>query len=119
MSRTKLLARIANRRRPDGVVVIGPGDEPVVRAELSIGELWGVGRATRSKLKVQGIERVAELAPFSARELAPIVGTAMARRLYRIAHAFDDARVLPRRPRKTEPTTVRRPVQLPLALDLN
>ena len=76
-----------------------PSDEPVVRAELSIGELWGVGRATRSKLKVQGIERVAELAPFSARELAPIVGTAMARRLYRIAHAFDDARVLPRRPR--------------------
>jgi DNA polymerase IV len=120
VARTKLLARIANRRaKPDGVVVIGPDDEPVVRSELAIGELWGIGRATRSKLKVQGIEHVAELAPYSARELAPIVGTAMARRLYRIAHAFDDARVLPRRPRKSEPNPVRRPVQLPLALDLN
>ena len=120
VARTKLLARIATRRaKPDGVVVIGPEVEPDVRAALAIGELLGIGRATRSKLKVQGIERVAELAPYSARELAPIVGTAMARRLYRIAHAFDDARVLPRRPRPTAPSTVRRPVQLPLALDLN
>ena len=120
VARTKLLARIASRRaKPDGVVVVGPDAEPMVRAALAIGELWGVGRATRSKLKVQGIEQVAELAPYSARELAPIVGTAMARRLYRIAHTFDDAAVLPRRPRPTETTTVRRPVQLPLALDLN
>jgi hypothetical protein len=43
----------------------------------------------------------------------------MARRLYRIAHAFDDARVLPRRPRPAGPKVARRPVQLPLAFDLN
>jgi DNA polymerase-4 len=120
VARTKLLAKIANRRaKPDGVIVISPDCEPRIRAALGIGELWGIGRGTRSKLKVQGIESVAELTPYSARELAPIVGTAMARRLYRIAHAFDDARVLPRRPRPNERTVVRRPVQLPLALDLN
>jgi len=119
IARTKLLAKIANRRaKPDGLVVIGPDREPQVRAALRIRELWGVGRATRSKLAVQGIDCVAELVPYSPRELAPIVGTAMSRTLFRIAHAMEDARVLPRRPRTAARTAARRPVQLPLALDL-
>jgi DNA polymerase-4 len=119
VARSKLLAKIANRRaKPDGVVAIEPDDEPRVRARLAIGELWGVGPATRAKLKVQGIESVAALAPYSPRDLASIVGTAMARRLFRIAHALDDARVLPRRPQPSA-RAARRPVQLPLALDLN
>ena len=78
----------------------------------------GVGRATQSKLKVQGIESIAELEPYSARDLAPIVGTAMARRLYRIAHALDDTRVRPCRPRLAKRFGAR-PIQLPFAFDWN
>jgi DNA polymerase-4 len=120
VARTKLLAKIATRRaKPDGEAVITPVQEPPVRSGLGIGELWGVGRSTRTKLELLGIESVADLVAYSASELAPIVGTAMARRLFRIAHAMDDARVLPRRPRPVPARVLRRPVQLPLPLELN
>jgi DNA polymerase-4 len=119
VARTKVLAKVACRRaKPGGVEMIDRDAEPRARTEMRIGEIGGVGRATQSKLKVQGIESIAELEPYSARELAPIVGTAMARRLYRIAHALDDTRVLPRRPRPAK-TVVSRPIQLPFAFDWN
>jgi DNA polymerase-4 len=120
VARTKVLAAVASRRaKPGGCVIVVPSTEADVRAAVRIVELAGVGRATRSKLKVQGIESVGELRPFSALELAPIVGRTMARRLYRIAQASDDARVLPRRPRPATLAVTHRPVQLPLALECN
>jgi DNA polymerase-4 len=120
VARTKALASVACRRaKPDGCVIVLPDAEADVRAGVRIVELTGVGRTTRSKLKVQGIESVGELRPFSAPELAPIVGLTMARRLYRIAQACDDARVVPRRPRRATGSVVHRSVQLPLALESN
>jgi DNA polymerase-4 len=120
IARTKALAAVATRRaKPDGCVVVAPDDEARVRAAVRIVELTGIGRTTRSRLRMQGIESVGELRAFSAPELAPLVGRTMARRLYRIAQASDDARVVPRRPQQVPRPVVPRPVQLPLALELN
>jgi DNA polymerase-4 len=119
IGRTKLLAKVANRRaKPDGLVVIGPDRERRVRASLRVDQLWGVGRQTRAKLSVHGIAKVSDLAPYSALDLSPLVGRAMARRLDAIAHGYDDARVLPRRPGRARPAPPPRPVQLCLALDV-
>ena len=118
IGRTKLLAKIANRRaKPDGLVVIGPDREPRVRATLRIDQLWGVGRVTCAKLKVQGIARLADIKQYSARDLVPLVGRGMARRLDAMAHGQDDARVLPRRPRPDRAAPAPRPVQLLLAFE--
>jgi DNA polymerase-4 len=118
IGRTKLLAKTANRRaKPDGLVVIGPDHEPRVRATLRIDQLWGVGRVTRAKLKVQGIAKLADIKQYSARDLVPLVGRAMARRLDAMAHGQDDARVLPRRPRPERAAPAPRPVQLLLAFE--
>jgi DNA polymerase-4 len=118
IGRTKLLAKIANRRaKPDGLVVFAPDRERRVRASLRIDQLWGVGRVTRAKLAVQGIERLDDLTPYSARDLAPLVGRAMARRLDAIAQGHDDARVVPRRPARERRVPAPRPVQLCLAFD--
>jgi DNA polymerase-4 len=119
IGRTKLLAKIANgRAKPDGLVVIGPEREPRVRASLRIDQLWGVGRVTCGKLAVQGIANLADVKAYSARDLAPLVGRSMARRLDAMAHGQDDARVLPRRPRTDRGVPAPRPVQLVLAFEL-
>ena len=119
IGRTKLLAKIANARaKPDGLVVIGPEREPRVRASLRIDQLWGVGRVTCGKLAVQGIAKLADVKAYSARDLAPLVGRSMARRLDAMAHGQDDARVLPRRPRTDRGVPAPRPVQLMLAFEV-
>jgi DNA polymerase IV len=117
IGRTKLLAKIANRRaKPDGLVVITPDREPRVRSTLRIDQIWGVGRVTRSKLAVQGLTKLADLTQFSAVELAPIIGRRMARQLDAIAHGHDDARVLPRRPGIARQRPRSRPTQLSFSL---
>ncbi len=83
------------RAKPDGLVVIGPEREPRVRASLRIDQLWGVGRVTCRKLAVQGIAKLADVKEYSARDLAPLVGRSMARRLDAMAHGQDDASVPP------------------------
>ena len=119
IGRTKLLAKIANARaKPDGLVVIGPEREPRVHASLRIDQLWGVGRVTCRKLAVQGIAKLADVKEYSARDLAPLVGRSMARRLDAMAHGQDDASVLPRRPRRDGGGRAPRPVQLVLAFEV-
>ena len=118
IGRTKLLAKIANRRaKPDGLVVIGPDREPASRATLRIDQLWGVGRVTCAKLRVQGIAKLADITQYSARDLVPLVGRGMARRLDAMAHGQDDAArvAAPSAPRSRRAAP--RPVQLLLAFE--
>src|SRR4051812_16661309 len=49
---TKLVAKIASDlRKPDGLVVVAPGDEAAFLAPLPISRLWGVGPSTATALR--------------------------------------------------------------------
>ena len=60
---TKTLAKIANhigKKRPDGVFVM-PEDPTPVLADLSAGEVWGVGRRLPAKLRAERIHTALDL----------------------------------------------------------
>lgn len=91
---TKLMAKVASRRaKPDGMVVIGRREDRTVRHALRLEEVWGVGPAKVEALRQQGWRTVGDLAGMEVRELAPVVGTMVARRLAAVAAGLDDARV--------------------------
>jgi DNA polymerase IV len=60
---TKLVAKIASDlRKPDGLVVVAPGDEAAFLAPLPISRLWGVGEKTATALGEFGVTTIGDLA---------------------------------------------------------
>ena len=60
---TKLVAKIASDlRKPDGLVVVAPGEEAAFLAPLPIGRLWGVGEKTATVLADYGVRTIGDLA---------------------------------------------------------
>ena len=60
---TKLVAKIASDlRKPDGLVVVAPGDEAAFLEPLAIGRLWGVGEKTATVLAEYGVKTIGDLA---------------------------------------------------------
>ena len=60
---TKLVAKIASDlRKPDGLVVVPPGDEAPFLAPLPISRLWGVGEKTAVALADYGVRTIGDLA---------------------------------------------------------
>ena len=60
---TKLVAKIASDlRKPDGLVVVGSGDEASFLAPLAISRLWGVGEQTAAALRDYGVATIGDLA---------------------------------------------------------
>jgi len=59
----RLVAKIASDlRKPDGLVVVAPGDEAGFLAPLKIERLWGVGAKTRQSLAELGVATIGDLA---------------------------------------------------------
>jgi len=64
---TKLVAKIASDlRKPDGLVVVVPGDEAAFLAPLAISRLWGVGPRTAAALRDYGVMTIGDLAGLPA-----------------------------------------------------
>ncbi len=60
---TKLVAKIASDlRKPDGLVVVEPGDEATFLAPLEIRRLWGVGEKSATVLREYGVRTIGDLA---------------------------------------------------------
>jgi DNA polymerase-4 len=60
---TKLVAKIASDlRKPDGLVVVAPGEEAAFLAPLPISRLWGVGERTGASLAEYGVRTIGDLA---------------------------------------------------------
>ena len=72
---TKLVAKIASDlRKPDGLVVVAPGDEAAFLAPLPIGRLWGVGGEDGDRhLPEYGVKTIGDLADPLASLLRPKV----------------------------------------------
>jgi DNA polymerase-4 len=63
VARTKLVAKIASDlRKPDGLVVVPPGEEAAFLAPLPISRLWGVGEKTAVALAEYSVRTIGDLA---------------------------------------------------------
>jgi DNA polymerase IV len=72
---TKLVAKIASDlRKPDGLVIVAPGEEAAFLAPLPIGRLWGVGEKTRLALADFGVRTIGDLAAIPPDALRRRVG---------------------------------------------
>ena len=60
---TKYLAKVASAiAKPDGLLVVPPGEELAFLHPLPVERLWGVGPATAGKLHARGLRTVGEVA---------------------------------------------------------
>ena len=91
----KLIAKIASEiNKPDGLTVVGAGNERKFLAPLPISKLWGVGKATQKELAVYGVKTIGDLAEISHDLLKRKFGL-HGSHLYNASHAIDDREVVP------------------------
>jgi len=97
----KFLAKIASDlEKPDGFVVVKPGEEQAFLDPLPVGRLWGVGRVTGAKLDKLGIRRIAQLRELPLESLHDLFGQ-HGDHLWQLAHGIDERRVIPDRAAKS------------------
>lgn len=74
---TPYLAKIASGlKKPDGLVIVEPGEEAAFMLALPIGKLWGAGEKTQNRFRELGISTIAQLASISELNLESLFGKA-------------------------------------------
>ncbi len=97
----KFLAKLASDlQKPDGLVVVEPGNERAFLEPLPVERLWGVGEKTAQRLHALGFRTIGELAQVPLALLERNLGHAHAVHLHQLAHGIDDRPVQPGRERK-------------------
>jgi DNA polymerase IV len=99
---TKFLAKVASGvAKPDGLLLVPPGDELAFLHPLAVERLWGVGPVTGAKLRACGITRVGQVAALAEPVLVSMLGRAAGRHLHALAHNRDPRMVRVRRRRRS------------------
>ena len=84
------IAKLASRRaKPDGVVVVPPGQVTTFVHPLDVGELCGVGEKTAALLHRLGLHTVGDVAHTPLRTLQRAVGQALGSQLHDLAWGTD------------------------------
>jgi DNA polymerase-4 len=97
----KLVAKVASDHgKPEGLVVVRPGEEAAFLAPLSVRVLWGVGPVTARKLAEMDVTTVGQLAQRSEQELREHFGEHGAE-MARQARGVDRRAVVTERERKS------------------
>jgi DNA polymerase-4 len=92
------VAKLASRRaKPDGVVVVPPGEITSFLHPLDVGELYGVGEKTQAMLHRLGLVTVGDVAHTPLRTLQRAVGDGLGRQLHDLAWGSDTRQVSPGR----------------------
>ena len=87
---SKLVAKIASDiRKPDGLVIVPPGDEAAFLAPLPLRRLWGIGPKTEEQLLKAGFHTIGDLARCDPATLARRLGT-HGHDLVQLARGLDD-----------------------------
>jgi DNA polymerase IV (DinB-like DNA polymerase) len=93
---TMSAAKVASDRdKPDGLVVVEPGDVAAFFAPLDVEAVHGVGPVTATELRELGIETAGDLAAADSGVLADRFGE-RGRRIHRFARGADERAVEPR-----------------------
>ena len=91
---TKFLAKVASAvAKPDGVLVVPPGEERAFLRPLPVERLWGVGPVTARTLRARGLVTVGRVAEVPEAALVAMLGPAAGRHLHALAHNRDPRRV--------------------------
>jgi DNA polymerase IV len=99
---SKLVAKVASDLdKPDGLRVIGAGQEADVLRPLDVTRLPGVGPATAVRLRAIGVRTIADLADLPESDVVGALGRSHGRGLWLLAHGFDDRAVIAERESKS------------------
>jgi DNA polymerase IV len=91
---TKFLAKVASGvGKPDGLLVVRPGEELAFLHPLPVERLWGVGPVTAAKLRERHLRTVGDVARVGEAALVAMLGTHGGRHLHALAHNHDPRRV--------------------------
>ncbi|MDB5506020.1 MAG: polymerase [Devosia sp.] len=90
VARTKHLAKIASQvAKPDGLCVVDPAGETLFLRDLPVGLMWGVGPATETRLKAEGITTIGQLGRSNPYALRQLLGPAAGEKLQALAQNRD------------------------------
>ncbi len=115
----KLVAKIASDlAKPDGLLVVPPGQVAAFLAALPVGRIWGVGPVARARLEGAGIATIGELARRGDEELRGLLGS-FGPAAARLARGDDEREVEPYREAKSysEENTFERDVSDPKLIE--
>ncbi|PYC62386.1 DNA polymerase IV, partial [Streptomyces tateyamensis] len=99
---SKLMAKIASEQaKPDGLVLVTPGQERAVLGPMPVRALPGVGPATEQALRRAGLLTVAEVAEQPEPELVRLLGRAHGAGVSLMARGLDGRAVVPDRDAKS------------------
>jgi DNA polymerase-4 len=91
----KFVAKVASElEKPDGLVVVAPGEEREFLSPLPVGRLWGVGKVAGAELQAMGILTIGQLAQTPAAHLKARFGP-HGPDLLQLARGLDDRPVEP------------------------
>lgn len=97
----KFVAKIASDlRKPDGFVIVEPGDVQAFLDPLPVGRIWGVGKVMGQVFERWGIRTIGQLRQTSPEHLQAHFGAA-GEHYWRLARGIDDRRVVPDREAKS------------------
>ncbi|MBM3972799.1 MAG: DNA polymerase IV [Planctomycetes bacterium] len=87
---SKYVAKVASDLdKPDGLVVVAPGDERAFLAPLPVARLWGVGPALQQQLERAGLRTIGDVQSRSERDLVAAFGARLGEHLHVLANGLD------------------------------
>jgi len=99
---SKFVAKVASDLdKPDGLVVVPPGQEAEFLAPLEIERLWGAGPKTVERFRALGIETIGDAAAVERATLTDAFGEKSGRRFHELSRGIDGREVTPGRERKS------------------
>lgn len=99
---TKFLAKVASAvSKPDGLLVVEPGNELAFLHPLPVSRLWGVGPVTADKLTNAGLHHVGDVARQSPEHLVHLLGRGAGHHLHAISNNRDARQVTVGRRRRS------------------
>jgi DNA polymerase-4 len=92
----KFLAKLASdARKPDGLVVVRPGEAQAFLDPMPVDRLWGVGKKTVQDLHRVGLYTISQMRAQPLESLAAHFGETFARHVHALAHGRDERDLVP------------------------
>jgi DNA polymerase-4 len=99
---SKFIAKLASDlEKPDGLVIVPPGEEEEFLAPLDVRRLWGAGPRTVELLHALGAHSIGGVARLGRARLVERFGQAHGSRLFELSRGIDDRPVNPHHGRKS------------------